>query len=567
MASTPTSGGELMATSATTQTTATATAANRLANEQPRGLNEVAAHELGHVIAHIVTETYFYSVWVAGVNQCYDKQYDVTKMAGCVSSYQHGKMAFDGERVRCITQDADVEDWLVTLLAGVAGDEVFAGQEKPRSIIDVSNDYRLRESAADSYGDFRQAQKWVKRAVENGYFHATGVWGVLQHYYNQAFFAVRSHKPFLLAAVPLLVKKGNMYNTEVMTLWNSFYAIESTKKESKKTSLDIKDNAHTREETMQLTELETFVLHDLSTRKVNGQIKDDQLQVYTGNYGVGGYHRFAYVHGRRYDVRGLAKKFDSILYLLQRTSLVTVNDDKSIAANVPEGILPPLAAVDVWNKDMTTVIDAFKKSAAADDAPDKRLSVTDIEHVVTGSPVKDAELSKAFDDLAATVKEINALKTEEISVRRATDLLGRDISSFKNDFNDNYQLRQRFVLELSAPALKAAASRLRKDYPSKPERWDKMKKKERDACGWNEWTEKWVDKIFAAAQDGTLVDNANLLFTLSSHLKAESAHAAWRVEAARRHPDQGGSVEASAVFGAVWDRVEKAFPKAATAGK
>src|ERR1039457_910992 len=101
MASTPTSGGELMATSATTQTTATATAANRLANEQPRGLNEVAAHELGHVIAHIVTETYFYSVWVAGVNQCYDKQYDVTKMAGCVSSYQHGKMAFDGERVRC----------------------------------------------------------------------------------------------------------------------------------------------------------------------------------------------------------------------------------------------------------------------------------------------------------------------------------------------------------------------------------------------------------------------------------------------------------------------------------
>jgi hypothetical protein len=58
--------------------------------------------------------------------------------------------------------------------------------------------------------------------VENGYFHANEVWGVLQHYYGQAFHAVRSHKTFLDTAVPLLVKTGVMNNIRVMRLWNSF---------------------------------------------------------------------------------------------------------------------------------------------------------------------------------------------------------------------------------------------------------------------------------------------------------------------------------------------------------
>jgi hypothetical protein len=188
--------------------------------------------------------------------------------------------------------------------------------------------------------------------------------------------------------------------------------------------------------------------------------------------------------------------------------------------------------------------------------------------VIAHTPASDdahVVLSKVFDDLAATVKEINALRTEENAVLQAADILGRDISSFKNE----WQLRHRFVLELSAPTLKAAAVRVRKDFPTKPATWDKMKKKEREACGWNEWWDKSVNDILEAAQAGTLVDNHRLLQTLSGYLKAESAHAAWRIEAARRHPDQGGSVEASAVFGAVWDRVEKTFPaaRAATADK
>ena len=64
-----------------------------------------------------------------------------------------------------------------------------------------------------------------------------------------------------------------MYNTAVMMLWNGFYQIEPSKKESKKVLLDHIDNGE-RETTMKLTELETFVLHDLSTREVTGVIKD-----------------------------------------------------------------------------------------------------------------------------------------------------------------------------------------------------------------------------------------------------------------------------------------------------
>lgn len=162
--------------------------------------------------------------------------------------------------------------------------------------------------------------------------------------------------------------------------------------------------------------------------------------------------------------------------------------------------------------------------------------------------------------LEATVKELNELKRQESDVRQAADILKRDVSSFKGDkWNDN--IRVRFVLELSAPALKAAAIRVKKDYPAKPEKYDKMKKREREACGWNKWTEKWIDDILAAAQAGTLVDDYHKLQVLSVHLAAGSAHAAWRIEAARRHPDQGGSAESSAVFGAVWDKLKPTLEK------
>jgi hypothetical protein len=519
---------------------------------------ETAAHELGHVIAYIATETYFSYVWVRGAdeNSFFTDKHDATT-AGCVYSFQHGKMTFDGKRLRCVPRDTTPETWLITLLAGVAGEEVLAGQENPRSIIDVSQGYRLAESAADGYGDFRQAQRWVKQSVEEGYIHTKDVWGMLQYFYNKAYSIVRSRKAFLMTAAPLLAKKGVMWNTEVMTSWNAFHQIEPSKKSQKtKTTLDTKDNAQ-EEETMQLTELETFVLHDLSTRKVKGGIKDGELQTYYGTLGVGGYYKFAYINGRRYEIRGFAKKYQSILYLLQRMGRVSV-DGEFINATAP-AVLPPLTTVEVWKKDLTTVVDSFKKTVTAVDTPDKRLSTSDIEHVIAGSPIKNAELRKAFDDIAATVTELNALKIEENSVRQAMDILGRNVSSLK----DEWQLRQRFVFELSAPALKAAAVRFKKDYPSKPENWDKMKKKDRKACGWDEYGEKVANDILAAAEAGTLVDDHRLLSVLSYRLKAESAHAAWRIEAARRHPDQGGSVEASASFGAVWDKVEALFPKAA----
>jgi hypothetical protein len=225
-----------------------------------RSLRKTAAHELGHVIAHITTERYFFSVWIAGVNEWQDKQYESKPIAGCVSSYRHGGMKFDGKRVKHVEQDLDVEAYLVMLLGGVAAEEVFSGQERPRSIIEISRNYRLWESETNSYGDFQMAQKWVKQGAENGYFYAKEVWGVLQHYYAKAFWAVRSHKEFLLTAMPLLIKKGTMYNTDLLTLWHNFYQIEPEKKEAKTTALlDIKDNIHQSEETlMQFTELETF---------------------------------------------------------------------------------------------------------------------------------------------------------------------------------------------------------------------------------------------------------------------------------------------------------------------
>ena len=221
----------------------------------------------------------------------------------------------------------------------------------------------------------------------------------------------------------------------------------------------------------------------------------------------------------------------SVLYLLQRTGLIILAGDKTLTVNLPDDILPPMATAEVWVKDVTTVIDLFKKTLLSDD-PTKRLCVSDIKHVIDGSPVKDASVQQAFNALATTVTEINVLTTEENSVRQAMDILRRDVSTFKND----HQLRMRFVLELSAPALKAAASRVRKAYPCKPANYDKMKKKEREACGWNEWTEKWVTDILAAAEAGTLVDNYHMLQVLAGHLKAESAHAAWRLEASTASP-------------------------------
>ncbi len=141
----------------------------------------------------------------------------------------------------------------------------------------------------------------------------------------------------------------------------------------------------------------------------------------------------------------------------------------------------------------------------------------------------------------------------------AEDFPGRDIVTLK----DNWQLRLRFVLELSGSALKAAANRMQNDYPEKPARWNKMKKKERDASGWNEYMPRVLAERVAAAEAGTLIDDFDKLRLMSYSLTAESANAAWRIEAARRHLDQGGSAEASASFGEIWDRIEKIFPKAA----
>jgi hypothetical protein len=538
----------------------------RAAQRPLREKTKTAAHEMGHVIAHVVTSTYFNDVWIAGVNEWQDKwrHDDLKTMAGCVRSFQHGEMTFDGSRVKCKERDADAEDMLLILLAGIAGQEVFAGIEKPRSIIEVSRDYRSREiHDGTASGDFRQAQKWVKHGVENGYFHAKEIWGVLQHYYNQSFHAVRSHKVFLDTAVALLTKTGVMYNTGVMTLWNSFYQIQTTKKDAKTRVLDIKDNADAQayaqeeEASMQLTPLETFVLHDLSTQKVHGEIKDEQLGAYYCNRGVGGYNRFAYVEGRRYDIRGLIKKCSNILYLLQRMGLIKLDTHQNIVATLPAGILPSMASVETWNKDLTTMLDSFEKTVSGVSGDSMTvLNTRDIEHVIKGAPIKNTTVVSAFEAIAKTVQNINALSREEVSVRRATDIMGRDVASIKDDF----QLRQRFVLELSAPALKAAVSRVKKDCV-KPAQWDKMKTKERQSCSWNEWTAKYVNELDVKA----LIEDTDKLLQFAHHLKAESAHAAWRIEAARRHPDQGGSPEAAAAFNTVWDRVEKRFPKAVEA--
>ena len=92
-----------------------------------------------------------------------------------------------------------------------------------------------------------------------------------------------------------------------------------------------------------------------------------------------------------------------------------------------------------------------------------------------------------------------------------------------------------------------------------------MKKKDREASGWNEWTAQSITDLVTAAEAGTLADDYNKLHTMCHYLTAQAAHAAWHIEAARRHPDQGGSAELSARFGEVWDRIEKSFPKVAAA--
>lgn len=115
------------------------------------------------------------------------------------------------------------------------------------------------------------------------------------------------------------------------------------------------------------------------------------------------------------------------------------------------------------------------------------------------------------------------------------------------------------------PALKAAAVHIKKDYPEKPANYDKMNRKKQESCRWNEYEPKWRDGFVTAAEAGTLADDFSQLQMMAGRLTAESAHAAWRIEAARRHPDHGGSSEASATFGAIWDRVEKTLPKATEA--
>jgi hypothetical protein len=557
-------------------------------------VTEAAAHELGHVIGHITTERYFGMVWVAGVSQpwdSYNQPKDSKKhVGGHVASYQHGTMVWDAkrERVKCVNAGSiSPEQFLIVLMAGIAGEEVFAGQERPRSIIDLSQEYRQWESKTDSYGDFRMAQKWVKQGVSDGYFYAREVWGVLQHFYNQAFWAVRNNKEFLIATIPVLAKRGVLWNTEVLKLWHGFYrttqilkskaAMTATKTADKtKTTdpfakgleLDIRDNteATTEEDTtMKFNEAETYVLHYLSTNPKKGYVTRDEV-VRTFERGVGGYYRFAYVDGRRYDFRGLAKKEGNVLYLLQRMGLVSVDKDQSIKVTLPKDIIiPPVAPLDTWKKDVTTLTEAFKKSVEATKEDFSTLiDAREVEHVIKNYPVPP-EVSEAFDALAATVKELGAIRHEENNIKQANDLLGRDIVTLKK----NDELRLRFLLELSLPALKAAAKRLLKDYPEKPANYDKMKKKERDACGWTSYEAKWIADFVAAAEAGTLIDDFHQLRLMSYRLDAASANAAWRIEAARRHPDQGGSAEASARFGEIWDRVEKSFPKAdaAAAGK
>jgi hypothetical protein len=158
---------------------------------------DAAAHELGHVIGHIVTGTNFDYVWIAGVDKWWDKRNqdeDPKKwVGGYIRTYREGTMTFDGKRVKCATRDTTAEEWLLTLLAGIAGEEVFAGQEKPRSIIDLSQEYRQWEGKSGAYGDFRIAQKWVKQGVEDGYFHAKQVWAVLQAFLQQG--VLRSAEP------------------------------------------------------------------------------------------------------------------------------------------------------------------------------------------------------------------------------------------------------------------------------------------------------------------------------------------------------------------------------------
>jgi hypothetical protein len=65
---------------------------SRKHEHDPEELARFVAHELGHVIAHIVTETYFDYVWVRGVNKMYDgwidSRPDGKNMAGCVHSYR-----------------------------------------------------------------------------------------------------------------------------------------------------------------------------------------------------------------------------------------------------------------------------------------------------------------------------------------------------------------------------------------------------------------------------------------------------------------------------------------------
>jgi hypothetical protein len=77
--------------------------------------SKTAAHEMGHIIAHIVTETYFDSVWIAGVCEWHDRLHDLNKLADCVQSYRHGKMTFNGDRLKHVAQDVDAEDMLIIL--------------------------------------------------------------------------------------------------------------------------------------------------------------------------------------------------------------------------------------------------------------------------------------------------------------------------------------------------------------------------------------------------------------------------------------------------------------------
>jgi hypothetical protein len=405
--------------------------------------------------------------------------------------------------------------------------------------------------------DVIMAAGWVKQGVEDGYFHADEVWRVLQHYYIDAFDIVRDHKAFLLEAMKLLGKTGWLSADAVMTLWNKFYKVEPQEKAKKETRLSIKDNAETitltdlKGEPMKFTEHEIFVLHNTAARQAKREAGADAQNLWSPATTMG--NRFAYVDGRRYDTYGMR---DGIPYFLQRMGLMTVDKKGATTATIPDGILPPVAPLFIWAKDLLTVTERFAKSL--DDMgsnPRVYLSPWEFIHLTENYPAPQ-DIAERVKTIRTLVQDIAVLDRELATAKQENDLLCRPVAGLTR--HDDIKLR--FLLELSLPALKAMVTRAKNDYEAaKPKNYDKMKKREQEKCGWFPSSAtmlgRYVEKVTERQQ--LTFDE---LATVRYYLTATAAHAGWRIEAARRHPDQGGSAEASSVFGEIWDRLEKILP-------